>query len=97
MTCDDVCPGTNKLTCTCSVDSDEMVWKLPGSTIAFDDKEGVGTNRTTDNGTFVAVVTNDTGGKESMLIYTANESLVNDTIVCEEQGISQPVTINEAG
>ena len=89
MTCDDatdVCPGT-KLTCTCStsVDSPGLIWRLPGSeAIGFDDK--VGTNETTTNGIFVAVVTNYTGGVlESMLIYTANESLVNGTIECEEQ------------
>ena len=53
-----------------------------------------GSNRTTTNinGIFVAVVTNNTGGVlESMLIYTATESLVNGTIECEEvRGINQP-------
>ena len=95
LTCDDatdVCPGT-KLTCTCSVNSTSagLIWRLPGSgTIAFDDKEGVGSNRTTDNGIFFAVITtNNTGVLESMLIYTATESLVNDTIECEGQGIDQ--------
>ena len=90
LTCDDttgVCPGT-ELTCTCSVDSPGLAWRLPGpETITFDDKAGVGSNKTTTNGTFVAVFTNNTGGVlESMLIYTATESLVDGTIVCEEQG-----------
>ena len=45
MTCDDttdVCPGT-ELTCTCSVESDGLIWRLPASeTIALEDnKEGV--------------------------------------------------------
>ena len=93
MTCDnttDVCPGT-ELTCNCSVESDKLAWRLPGSeAIAFDDKAGVGSNETTTNGIFVAVVTNNTGGVlESMLIYTATESLVNGTIECEEQGTNQ--------
>ena len=88
MTCDNttnVCPGT-ELTCNCSVNSTGVIWRLPGSaTIALDDK--VGTNDTTTNGIFVAIVTNNTGGVlESMLIYTATESLVDGTIECEEQG-----------
>ena len=88
LTCDDttdVCPGT-ELTCTCSVSNTELVWKLPGSeTITFDEKAGVGSNETTINGIF-AIITDNTGsgGKKSMLIYTATESLVNDsnTIEC---------------
>ena len=84
MTCDDVCPGT-ELTCTCIVNSIGLIWTLPGSeTIPLDDKVGI--NGTTTNGLFVAVVTNNTGGVlKSMLIYTATESLVNATIVCEKQ------------
>ena len=113
MTCDDttdVCPGT-ELTCTCSVSNDALIWTLPAGSenIAFDDKEGVGTNRTTANGIFVAVLTNntvvatnDTGGiVESMLIYTANESLVNDTIVCSGNAgagaMSTMITVTIAG
>ena len=93
MTCDnttDVCPGT-ELTCTCSVNSTNagLIWRLPGSeTIGFDDKEGVaiGSNKTTTNGIFLAVIiTNNTGVLESMLIYTATESLVDGTIECEGQ------------
>ena len=91
MTCDnttDVCPGT-ELTCTCSVSNDGLIWTLPGSEIiALDDK--VGSNGTTTNGTFFAVIANNTGGVlESMLIYTATESLVDVTIECEEQGNDQ--------
>ena len=101
LTCG-VCPGT-EFTCTCSVESDGLAWRLPESvTITLDDKAGVGSNETTTNGMFVAVVTHNTGGKESMLIYTAtdHESLVNGTIKCEEQSTgrdrprSASVTIN---
>ena len=92
MTCDDttdVCPGT-KLTCNCSVNDTGLTWRLPGSeTISLDQK--VGSNSTTTNGIFFAVVTNNinTGGKESMLIYTANESLVNGTIECAAYSMSK--------
>ena len=101
MTCDnttDVCPGT-ELTCTCGVNSTGLIWTLPGlETMALDDK--VGSNSTTTNGTFFAVVTNNTGVVlESMLIYTATESLVKGSIVCEGQGLVQPrsasITIND--
>ena len=90
LTCDntstDVCPGT-ELTCTCSVNSTDqkLTWKLSESEIiTFDHDHSVGSNET--RGIFVAVVTNNTGGVlESMLIYTANESLVLvNGIVCEE-------------
>ena len=90
LTCDDlhvhvhVCPGT-KLTCTCNISSTAgLIWRLPGSdTITFDDKAGIGSNGTTTNGIFAAVLTNNTGGRTvSMLIYTATESLMNDTILC---------------
>ena len=95
LTCDDddddddtdVCPGT-ELTCTCSTsisNNTGLIWTLPAGSenIAFDDKADVGSNETTTNGIFFAVVTNNTGGVlESMLIYTATESLVNGTIVC---------------
>ena len=91
-----VCPDT-ELTCTCSVnstsDNSGLIWRLPVPgmsetiTLAFDNKAGVGSNKTTTDGIFVAVVTNNTGGVlESMLIYTATESLVDGTIECEEQG-----------
>ena len=90
MTCDNttsVCPGTELTCCTCSVHSPGLTWTLPGSaTIRLDDKF-VGSNNATD-GIFFAVVTNNIGGVlESMLIYTATESLVNATIKCEEEGI----------
>ena len=96
MTCDnttDICPGT-KLTCNCSVSSNAVIWTLPGSeTIALDDK--VGSNSTTINGIFFAFITDNTGGVlESVLIYTANESLVNDTIVCEEYGIHYDLSVS---
>ena len=106
MTCDDatdVCPGT-ELTCTCSVSNDALIWTLPAGSenIAFDDK-GVGTNRTTANGIFFAVVTNntvvatnDTGGfLESMLIYNATESLVDDTIECSGNAGAVSTTITD--
>ena len=88
LTCDDTGTG---LTCNCSVSSPELAWRLPGSeTIIFDDKADVGSNKTTTNGIFFAVVTTKTGGiLESILIYTANESLVNATIECKEQGTDQ--------
>ena len=87
LTCDN-CPGT-EFTCTCSVNSTGVIWRLPGSEIiVLDDK--VGSNSTTTNGIFFAVVTNNTGVVlESMLIYTANASLVNATIECEEHGDGQ--------
>ena len=101
MTCNDttdVCPGT-ELTCICSVSSSGLAWRLPGSefktlTLAFDDKEGalVGSckKKSTTDSTFVAVITNNTGGVlESILIYTATESLANGTIECKEEGNSQ--------
>ena len=107
LTCDDttdVCPGT-ELTCTCSVSNinDKLTWTLPGSQniIAFDYKEGVGFNKTTDNGIFFAVITNNTGVLESMLIYTANESLVNATIECSGYAgagaVSTMITVTLAG
>ena len=89
LTCDDttdVCPST-EVTCTCSVPTAGVIWRVSGSeTIPLDDK--VDSEGTTDNGIFFAFITNNnTGGVlESMLIYTATESLVNDTIECEEQG-----------
>ena len=104
LTCDnttDACPGT-KLTCTCSVPSDGLIWRLPGSeNIIFDNQTGVGSNKTAADGTFVAVLlTDDIGGETaSMLISTATESLVNGTIVCAEdtQNASAIYTIIFAG
>ena len=89
LTCDNttgVCPGT-ELTCTCSVPTAGVTWRLPGSVnITLDDK--VGSNNTTTNGIFFAAITNNTGGVlESILIYTATELLVNGTIECEEYDI----------
>ena len=90
MTCDDttdVCPGSTKLACTCSVSNTSagFIWTLPGSEyISLDTK--VGSNSATTNDIFFAVVTNNTGGVlESMLIYNVTESLVNGTIECAEQ------------
>ena len=95
MTCDDatdVCPGT-ELTCTCSVsDSLGLVWRLQWSvSITFDDKADVGSNETTTDGAFFAVVTNKTEGVlESMLIFTATASLVDGIIIdCTEEGTAQ--------
>ena len=80
----DVCPGT-ELTCTCSVPSPILVWNLPGSvTIVFGVSDSVGSNRTGTNGVFFAVVTVNTGGKESMLKYNATESLMSSNIECED-------------
>ena len=102
----DVCPGT-ELTCTCSVNSTSgntaLIWTLPGSeTIALDDK--VGSNSTTTNGIFFAFITDNTGGVlESVLIYTANESLVNVTIECSDIDnagagtVSTMITVTLAG
>ena len=107
LTCDDmtnVCPGT-ELTCNCSVPTAGVMWRLPESvTISLDDK--VGSNSTTTDGIFYVVVTkivtDHTGAVstleslESMLIYTATESLVNGTIECKELGMrSGSVTIND--
>ena len=101
LTCDDddddydttdVCPGT-ELTCNCSVSTAGVIWKLPGSeTIALDNKVG---SKGNISGIFVAVVTKNTGGVlESMLTYTATESLVNPTIKCEEiRSVSASATI----
>ena len=87
MTCDDttdVCPGT-ELTCNCSVSSPVLIWNLPGPvTITFGGGDGVGSNETTINGVFFAVVTDNTGGKESMLKYNATESLMSSNIECED-------------
>ena len=100
----DVCPGT-EVTCTCSVESDGLIWKLPlGPIITFDYKDGVGKTINETNGVFVAVLTNNTviatnnTGRilESMLIYTATKSLVDATVECKEQGTGQAsVTIND--
>ena len=107
MTCDnttDVCPGT-ELTCACSVTNAGLVWTLPGpGEISIDDK-GQFTNNVTTNGIFVAVIiillfTNNTGGVlESMLIYTATESLVDATIECSgnEESVSTTITVTLAG
>ena len=96
LTCDsttDVCPDT-ELTCTCSVPSAGLIWRLPGSEdhITFDDKAVVGSNKTTTDGIFAVVTNNTGGGIESMLIYTATESLVNDTIECAEEGTQEPAS-----
>ena len=102
LTCADICPGT-ELTCTCSVPSDELKWVLhvPGSAIPeeiiFDNTDGVGSTITATNGMF-AVVTDNTGGrKESMLTYTATESLVNGTIECAGSVSQRSVSITFAG
>ena len=103
LTCDDttgVCPGT-ELTCTCSIYSPIMVWALPGSeSIVFSNSDAVGS--IIANGIFVAVVTNNTGGVlESVLIYTATESLVNATIECQSvingEAVSTIITDTLAG
>ena len=109
MTCDnttDVCPGT-ELTCNCSTNISNntgLIWALPGSkTITFDIKDGVGMRKnstTTNDIIFFAVVTNNTGGiMESMLIYTATESLVDDTIKCSGHvgAMSTTITVTLAG
>ena len=87
MTCDDttdVCPGT-ELTCNCSVPSPVLTWNLPGSvTISFTGGDGVGSNETGAIGVFFAVVTDNTGGKESMLKYNATEPLMSSNIECED-------------
>ena len=104
MTCDnttDVCPGT-ELTCTCSVSNDALIWTLPGSgEISIDEKGTFSSNVTTD-GIFSAVLTNNTGGiLESVLIYTATESLVNTTIECSGNvgvgAMSTTITVTLAG
>ena len=104
LTCDnttDVCPGT-ELTCTCSVSNDGLIWRLPGSgEILIDDKGEFSSNVTT-YGIFIAVVTNNTGGVlESMLIYTATESLVNAIITCSGAvragAMSTMITVTFAG
>ena len=109
MTCDnttDVCPGT-ELTCTCSVSNDALIWTLPGSGVISIDDKGEFSGNVTTSGIFVAVLTNntvvnDTGGfLESMLIYTATESLVNDTIECSGNAgagaMSTTITVTIAG
>ena len=87
MTCDDttdVCPGT-ELTCTCSVSGSVLVWRLPGPvTIVFTGADDVGSNQTGINGVFFAVVTDNTGRKETMLKYNATESLMSSNIECED-------------
>ena len=108
LTCDNttgVCPGT-EVTCTCSLNSTMgLTWTLPpavpgSETIPLDSK--VGSKGT--NGIFCAVITNNnTGVLESMLIYNATESLVNDNIKCEgvvgQGGIvmSTTITVTLAG
>ena len=103
LTCDnttDVCPGT-ELTCTCNVSNDELIWTLPGSgEISFDEKGQLSMRYSS---VFVAVlINNNTGGiLESMLIYTANESLVNVTIACSGKAgagtVSTMITVTLAG
>ena len=82
----DVCPGT-ELTCTCTVPNFALKWYLPGSrSITFTENMGVGCSEKVS--LFFAVITNNTGGKESVLKYNATMSLVNnlyDGIVkCED-------------
>ena len=112
LTCDDttdVCPST-ELTCTCSViNNTGLIWTLPGSGVISIDDKGEFSSNVNTNGIFVAVLTNNTvvalnntgGILESMLIYTANESLVNATIVCSGNGgagaMSTTITVTLAG
>ena len=97
----DVCPGT-ELTCTCNVSNDALIWTLPGPGVISTDDKGQFTDNVTTNGIFVAVVTNNTGGVlESMLIYNATESIVNDTIMCSGNAgagaMSTTITVTLAG
>ena len=109
MTCDnttDVCPGT-ELTCNCSVSNDALIWRLPGSGVISIDTKGEFSSNVNTNGIFVAVLTNNTVVAtnntvlESMLIYTATESLVNDTIMCSGNAgagaMSTMITVTIAG
>ena len=111
LTCDDttdVCPGT-ELTCTCNVSNDGLIWTLPGSGVISIDDKGEFSSDANTYGIFVAVLTNNTvaaingtgGFLESMLIYTANESLVDATINCSGNAgagaMSTTITVTLAG
>ena len=87
LTCDDTtsaCPGT-ELTCTCSVDTNGILWRLPrgGGDIVFARDSGVGVTKT--GGIFHAKIT-DISPKRivSLLKYNATQILVNTVILCND-------------
>ena len=103
LTCDDttdVCSGT-ELTCTCSVPSPTLIWRLPGPVyINFSVIDHVGSNVTDTNGAFVAIFTAYTGTDlVSLLKYTASDESMNEVIQCEDilRGDNDTILITIAG
>ena len=95
MACDDttgVCPGTEVTLCTCSIPSVALSWTLPGGDqITFGIDDGVGANRSV--GAYTAIITDDTGGRVSVLTYTATTTLMDGNIECEDLvGTNPPPT-----
>ena len=103
MTCSNitgVCPGTEVTLCTCSISSVALSWTLPGRRqIAFGIDDGVGANKSV--GAYTAIITDDTGDRESVLTYTATTTLMDANIECQDLvGTSPPpttVTVTLAG
>ena len=61
------CPNTEVTLCTCMTISQAVSWKLPGGErqLSFGGQDCIGTNISV--GAYTAVITNDTGGRESVL------------------------------
>ena len=105
MTCDDttgVCPGTEVTLCTCSIPSIGLTWTLLGGglgQITFDNDDNVGTVKIL--GPYTAIITDDTGGRVSVLTYTATTTLIDANIECQDIVGSDPpptnVTVTLAG
>ena len=91
MTCDDttgVCHGTEVALCTCSIPSVALSWTLPGGQITFDNSDNIGTEKS--SGLYTAIITDDTGGRVSVLTYTATTTLMDANIQCQDIVGSDP-------
>ena len=82
-----------------SISSIALSWTLPGGQIAFDNDDGVGANKS--EGAYTATITDDTGGRVSVLTYTATTTLMDANIECQDTvGTNPPpttVTVTLAG
>ena len=90
-----VCPNTEVTLCTCITTSQAVSWKLPAAggerQLTFGVQDGVGANISV--GAYTVVITNDTGGRESVLKYTASKTLMDANIECADLlSVDPPVT-----
>ena len=98
------CPNTEVTLCTCITTSLIQSWTLPGGEqITLGAADGVGDERTdTDDGSYTVTITDDTGGRESVLTYTATTTLMDVSIVCADlasvdPAVTDTVTVTFAG